>query len=174
MVELCDTKVLCRLVLADIIAACPTLAQQALARSVVGGPNVKFKFANGKELGTVGLQWLKVHLSNLFGYDKASLKDREQFAVDHIDDIYDSATNPLNGKRWWTKAEDPWQCLACCMELKSALDSPDPTRFVSHLPVHQDGTCNGLPHYAALGGDIRGAQQVSWKRAGRMSLNCST
>ena len=47
------------------------------------------------------------------------------------------------------------------MELKAALDSPDPTQFMSSLPVHQDGTCNGLQHYAALGGDDRGAQQVN-------------
>jgi len=32
---------------------------------------------------------------------------------------------------------------------------------VSHLPVHQDGTCNGLQHYAALGGDVFGAKEVN-------------
>lgn len=125
------------------------------------------KFANGKELGTVGLQWLKIHLANLFGYDKASLRDREQFAMDHLDEILDSATNPLEGKRWWAQAEDAWQCLACCMELKAALESPDPTRYVSHLPVHQDGTCNGLQHYAALGGDAAGATQVNLEPSDR-------
>lgn len=125
------------------------------------------KFAHGKELGTVGLQWLKIHLANLYGFDKASLRDREQFAMDNISEIYDSATNPLDGRRWWTKAEDPWQCLACCMELKNAFDSPDPTRYVSQLPVHQDGTCNGLQHYAALGGDHAGARQVNLEPSDR-------
>ncbi|KAF2241091.1 DNA-directed RNA polymerase mitochondrial precursor [Trematosphaeria pertusa] len=125
------------------------------------------KFANGKELGAVGLQWLKVHLANLYGYDKASLRERENFAMDNINEIYDSATNPLSGRRWWAKAEDPWQCLACCIELKNALDSPDPTRFVSRLPVHQDGTCNGLQHYAALGGDHAGASQVNLEPSDR-------
>jgi DNA-directed RNA polymerase len=47
------------------------------------------------------------------------------------------------------------------LELKAALESPDPKKYVSHLPVHQDGTCNGLQHYAALGGDLWGAQQVN-------------
>lgn len=47
------------------------------------------------------------------------------------------------------------------MELRAALESPDPTAYESSLPVHQDGTCNGLQHYAALGGDVRGAQQVN-------------
>ncbi|KZF23167.1 DNA/RNA polymerase [Xylona heveae TC161] len=118
-------------------------------------------FAKGKQLGATGLAWLKVHLANVYGFDKASIKERQEFAMQHLSDIYDSATNPLNGKRWWLGAEDPWQCLAACCELKKALDSSDPTRYVSSLAIHQDGTCNGLQHYAALGGDEWGARQVN-------------
>ena len=40
-------------------------------------------------------------------------------------------------------------------------DSGDPTTFVSHLPIHQDGSCNGLQHYAALGRDVLGAGAVN-------------
>jgi DNA-directed RNA polymerase len=47
------------------------------------------------------------------------------------------------------------------MELTSALRSEKPEEFESSLPVQQDGTCNGLQHYAALGGDENGAQQVN-------------
>ncbi|OAQ65966.1 mitochondrial DNA-directed RNA polymerase [Pochonia chlamydosporia 170] len=119
------------------------------------------KFARGKELGERGLRWLKIHLANLYGLDKSSFDEREAFTNENVTNIVDSATNPLNGSRWWLKAEDPWQCLAACFELKAALDLPDPTKFVSQLPVHQDGTCNGLQHYAALGGDTWGAKQVN-------------
>ncbi|KAG7137864.1 DNA-directed RNA polymerase like protein [Verticillium longisporum] len=119
------------------------------------------RFADGKELGEKGLKWLKVHLANVYGFDKASLRDRESFAMDNLVNIFDSASKPMEGNRWWLKAEDPWQCLAACFELKAALESPEPTKFVSHLPVHQDGTCNGLQHYAALGGDTWGAKQVN-------------
>lgn len=118
-------------------------------------------FAKGKPLGENGLRWLKVHLANVFGFDKASLQEREDFTTSNLENIYDSADNPLSGRRWWLQAEDPWQCLATCIELRDALSSPDPAAFVSHLPVHQDGTCNGLQHYAALGGDTWGAQQVN-------------
>ena len=118
-------------------------------------------FGFGKELGESGLRWLKIHLANVFGYDKASLKEREAFAGKHLDQIYESASNPLEGSRWWLTAEDPWQFLAAAIELKNALESPDPTKYVSNLPVHQDGTCNGLQHYAALGGDELGAKQVN-------------
>lgn len=119
------------------------------------------KFGEGKELGEFGMKWLSIHLANVFGYDKASLSEREQFTANHMAEIYDSASKPLAGKRWWLRAEDPWQCLAACIEIRNAIESGDPTRFVSHLPIHQDGTCNGLQHYAALGGDVWGARQVN-------------
>ncbi|TQS39419.1 hypothetical protein Golomagni_00062 [Golovinomyces magnicellulatus] len=118
-------------------------------------------FGEGKELGESGLKWLKIHLSNVFGYDKASLQEREDFSTSNIEEICDSAIRPMTGKRWWLKAESPWQCLAACIELKNALDCIDPKKFISHLPIHQDGTCNGLQHYAALGGDVWGAKQVN-------------
>jgi DNA-directed RNA polymerase len=119
------------------------------------------KFADGKELGAQGLKWLKIHLANLYGFDKASFSEREAFATENLPNIIESVANPLGGSRWWLKAEDPWQCLAACFELKAAHDLEDPTKYVSNLPVHQDGTCNGLQHYAALGGDTWGAQQVN-------------
>ncbi|KIY48560.1 DNA/RNA polymerase, partial [Fistulina hepatica ATCC 64428] len=127
------------------------------------------KFHEKKPLGERGLRWLKVHLANLYGYDKASFSERVRFVEDSLDLIYDSATNPLDGKRWWMDASDPWQCLAVCMELRDALESPDPLTFESGQPVHQDGTCNGLQHYAALGGDNQGARQVNLSAADRPS-----
>lgn len=129
----------------------------------MGADNVRglLVFADGKPLGESGLRWLKIHLASIAGADKASLSDRVAFVTEHLDDIYDSARNPLDGRRWWLKAEDAWQCLAACYELTAALDSPDPTKFISTLPVQQDGTCNGLQHYAALGGDEAGARQVN-------------
>lgn len=127
------------------------------------------KFAEAKPLGARGLRWLKIHLSNLYGFDKANFDERVAFVHEHLDDIYDSAINPLNGRLWWQKADDPWQCLATCFDLYAALESPDPHAFESSLPVHQDGTCNGLQHYAALGGDDQGAKQVNLSAADRPS-----
>ncbi|QLQ79319.1 hypothetical protein HG537_0B06670 [Torulaspora globosa] len=118
-------------------------------------------FWKGKRLGPQGLMWLKVHLSNLFGFDKAPLVERISFTENHLEDIRDSAENPLNGKGWWLKADKPWQALATCIELNEAYKLQNPEDFISHQPVHQDGTCNGLQHYAALGGDIEGATQVN-------------
>ncbi|CAG5864809.1 unnamed protein product [Menidia menidia] len=119
-------------------------------------------FAEGKPLGPKGLDWLKIHLVNLTGLKKrSSLQGRLEYADTIMEDILDSADNPLNGKKWWMNADEPWQALACCMEIANAVRSPDPTRFISHFPVHQDGSCNGLQHYAALGRDVIGATSVN-------------
>eukprot|EP00063_Salmo_salar_P096967 XP_014071802.1 PREDICTED: DNA-directed RNA polymerase, mitochondrial-like [Salmo salar] len=119
-------------------------------------------FAEGKPLGPSGLEWLKIHLVNLTGLRKrSSLAGRLEYANSIMDDILDSADNPLNGKKWWQNADEPWQTLACCMEIANAVRSPDPTHFISHFPVHQDGSCNGLQHYAALGRDVIGATSVN-------------
>lgn len=119
------------------------------------------KFWEGRRLGTSGLKWLKIHAANVFGYDKYSFEEREKFIDLHMEDVFDSAEHPLDGERWWMKAENPWQTLAACMELTEAMSLPSAIDYISHLPVHQDGTCNGLQHYAALGGDVEGARQVN-------------
>ncbi|CAN7978489.1 unnamed protein product, partial [Ixodes persulcatus] len=87
--------------------------------------------------------------------------ERLKFANKMLPEILDSADNPMTGRRWWASSEEPWQTLACCREVAAAVRSPDPRRYVCHLPVHQDGSCNGLQHYAALGRDAHGARQVN-------------
>ncbi|XP_074491779.1 DNA-directed RNA polymerase, mitochondrial isoform X1 [Sebastes fasciatus] len=119
-------------------------------------------FAEGKPLGPKGLDWLKIHLVNLTGLKKrSSLEGRLEYANTIMEDVLDSADNPLNGKMWWMNTDEPWQALGCCMEIANAVRSPDPTQFISHFPVHQDGSCNGLQHYAALGRDVIGATSVN-------------
>jgi DNA-directed RNA polymerase len=44
------------------------------------------------------------------------------------------------------------------IELSNAMKHPNPEEYISHTPVHVDGSCNGMQHYAALGRDDRGAR----------------
>ncbi|KAI6072323.1 DNA-directed RNA polymerase, mitochondrial [Aix galericulata] len=119
-------------------------------------------FAEGRPLGPKGLDWLKIHLINLTGLKKKnSLQERLDYANEIMEEILDSADHPLTGRKWWMNTDEPWQVLACCMEIAQASRSPDPAAFVSHFPVHQDGSCNGLQHYAALGRDLIGAISVN-------------
>ncbi|KAM9618918.1 DNA-directed RNA polymerase, mitochondrial [Morphnus guianensis] len=119
-------------------------------------------FAEGKPLGPKGLDWLKIHLINLTGLKKRNtLQERLEYANKIMEEILDSADHPLTGRKWWMNTDEPWQALACCMEIAKASRSPDPAAYISHFPVHQDGSCNGLQHYAALGRDLIGAISVN-------------
>lgn len=55
-------------------------------------------------------------MANLYGVDKVPFDARVTFTERNIDNIFDSADDPMGGKMWWLKADDPWQCLACCFE----------------------------------------------------------
>lgn len=119
-------------------------------------------FAQGKPLGPKGFDWLKIHTINMTGLKKREpMHKRLEFANEILDLIVDSARNPLTGKMWWAKADEPWQTLAACKEIDNALQSPNAEEYICRLPIHQDGSCNGLQHYAALGRDQIGAKSVN-------------
>mmetsp|Transcript_21755 Transcript_21755/g.47275 ORF Transcript_21755/g.47275 Transcript_21755/m.47275 type:complete len:1265 (+) Transcript_21755:177-3971(+) len=118
-------------------------------------------FAHSKPLGKNGLYWLKVHLANLAGADKMSFDGRAQFADDNMDNIRAAVNESFGGNDWWKKFDDPFQGLATCHEIVQAIDSGDPENYMCSLPVHMDGSCNGLQHYAALGRDRGGGKAVN-------------
>lgn len=126
------------------------------------------RFAQRQPLGARGLMWLKLHAINLTGtMKKSTVSERLAYAESIMDKIIDSADKPLDGEGWWMKSEEPWQTLACCMEIANAVRSPNPEEYECGFPVHQDGSCNGLQHYAALGGDEAGARAVNLAPADR-------
>ena len=106
-------------------------------------------FARGYKLGASGLRWLLIHAANMHGEDKISFDAREQWTLDHMALVANTATLPFE-HREWMKADKPWQFLAACIELHAAYQLDEPTEYFSHLPVTVDGTCNGLQHFAAM------------------------
>ncbi|GMF57512.1 unnamed protein product [Phytophthora fragariaefolia] len=128
-------------------------------------------FRDRKPLGEHGLRWMKIHLANVFGVDKCSFDERVEFADAHLDKVVASANDPLGegDAAWWKGADYPFLALGVCFELKRAIESSDPTKYMSNIPIHQDGSCNGLQHYAALGRDLQGGSQVNLVPAPRPS-----
>lgn len=102
---------------------------------------------------------------------KISFDDRSKWVDENLPSIRASVKDPLAENAWWKEGDDPWQLLATCMEYIRAIDSPHPEEYYSNIPVHQvgkekrnheqDGSCNGLQHYAALGLDSKGGAQVN-------------
>mgnify|MGYP002363611652 CR=1 FL=1 len=106
------------------------------------------------------MRWLKIHLANKIGKDKLPLNDRVAYVDSIIDEVHKCAEDPWNNT-FWLESENPWQALGVMFELSDALKSPNPYEYISHIPVHVDGSCNGMQHYAALGKDSKGAEQVN-------------
>lgn len=125
-------------------------------------------FADGIPLGERGWYWLRIHAANCAGYDKIPLHVRVEWTDANRERIIAAARDPLN-QAWWAELDDegepvldsPWQALAVFHELAMAWELPDPTRFVSHLPVQLDGSCNGLQHLSAMIADNDEARKVN-------------
>ena len=135
-------------------------------------------FEERRRLGEKGVRWLMIHATNLWGQGKEKLPydERVQWCKEHLDLMRCAAADPIGPAdpslpsapaRWWLQAEKPFQFLAACIELNEAYALPDPAEYRSALPVHQDGSCNGLQHYAALGRDAEGGTAVNLTPSGR-------
>ena len=68
--------------------------------------------------------------------------------------------------------DEPWQALACCMEIAKASRSPDPAAYISHFPVHQVGAqqiC--VARVAEPGGKRTGQKAQGRAEASRSTLH---
>lgn len=110
------------------------------------------EFAEGEHLSAAGERALALHLVARLGkdpktgaaIDKLPIADRLQWVRENYLRIVTLAASPFV-QRWWEQADDPWQFLAACMAWQDKCHG----RPV-HLPIQQDGTCNGYQHLAAM------------------------
>lgn len=120
------------------------------------------QFAEAKRLTERGTYWLAIRLANNFGQDKLSFDQRVQWVIDNDTLIIDSARDPLDGERFWTKADDPFQFLAACHEYNRWAEARAEGREIdSHLVVNVDATASGLQHLAAWSRDPVAARVVN-------------
>jgi DNA-directed RNA polymerase len=103
-------------------------------------------------------RWLCIHGANLYGNDKISLNDREQWAWNYSDEAHRIVENPYDNQAW-LEADKPFQFLAWCHEM-SALNKQG-WGFETRLPVSVDGSCNGLQHLSAILRDERGGKATN-------------
>ena len=91
--------------------------------------------------------WFKIAGANRYGVDKVNFPDRLAWVEANHLAIMMTAEDPLNSP-FWREADSPVQFLAWAMEYSDWVKNPD--TFLNHLPLGQDGTCNGLQNYSAL------------------------
>lgn len=119
-------------------------------------------FWEPKPLGKNGFKWLQYQLANLYSKNFMSMEELMEFVRANEKNIRDSAASPLDGEKWWTHGDSPWQALALCKEITNVWNYElDIESYMCRTPIHMDGTCNGLQHYAALGKNVQAARSVN-------------
>ena len=112
-----------------------------------------FGFADKKPLTTDGEKWLRIHAANCWGHDQCSLKDRVDWANEHMAGMLSVAHDPFANDSW-QQADKPFQFLASCL----AFADDD---MAQHLAVQIDGKANVLQQIMALLKDPDGAEIVN-------------
>ena len=110
-----------------------------------------FQFAEGKVLGENGIKAVALHTANVLGQDKLSINDRVKWVDDNMALLMLGINDHHDVREHFPKA-DVFQATVAIMEIQAIMQLPEDDRinFVSHLVCHQDGTCNGLQHMAAI------------------------
>lgn len=119
------------------------------------------EFADSRPLTAAGVRPLAIHGSQLvkttiileeLGIPKErtslTLDERVAWIKLREAEIRATAENPVEHIWWMEAAKKPFQFLAFCFAWADYLMEGD--EAPCSLPVHQDGTCNGLQHIAAM------------------------
>ena len=116
------------------------------------------EFAEGKPLATAdAVKWFLIQGANKWGFDKATLADRQRWHEEHHEQILSFASDPISNNGW-KDADSPFQFLAWCFEYAEWQENPN---FVSRLPISMDGSCNGLQNLSAMLRDEVGGQATN-------------
>jgi DNA-directed RNA polymerase len=117
------------------------------------------QFAEGEPLSERGLYWLRFQLATTAGLDKASMEERQEWALAHESLFSRIAMDPLGQLSEWEWVDEPFLFLAACEEYHALVVAK--SRSHTHLPAAVDATCSGLQVLAGLSHDRSTAALVN-------------
>ena len=120
-----------------------------------GYAKAMLEFADGEYLTDVGLYWLKVHIANTYGIDKAPFDERIKWVEENRSSILEAAEDPMSNLGYWTSADSPFEFLASCMALQDHVYGKK-----VHLPIQLDAVNSGIQMYSGLLRDKTGAKST--------------
>jgi len=103
------------------------------------------RFRREQKVTDEGKSWLAIHGANCWGYDKVPMSERLKVISDNHALIMEIGNDPLSTMDW-TKADKPFGFLAFCIEWHAIHTGSETTG----LPVHMDGSNNGLQIFSLL------------------------
>ena len=126
--------------------------------NLLGKKEVKamIEFGEGQYLTPDGLRWLKIHIANTYGLDKAPYDERVAWVDDNYTDVISIAEDPLGNADVLGSADSPFEFYAACVAFNDHLNG-EPV----HVPIQLDATCSGIQMYSGLLLDKVGAKSVN-------------
>lgn len=119
------------------------------------------QFHEKRPLGPDGLHWLKVHVANCLGFDKARLSARAAWTMENLELLQSGMYSPHKSDAYLSCTDYPVMAAVAVQELTAALESNDPGNFMSGLAVGLDATCSAYQHYSGLFRDPVGGGWVN-------------
>lgn len=117
------------------------------------------EFADAPEIGEHGEFWLRMHIANTAGQDKATMDERIKWTHDNEELILATAQAPLDNLWWAESADSPFCFLAACFAY--AQWKTEGSKFKCGLAVAFDGSCSGIQHFSAMLKDEIGGLAVN-------------
>lgn len=117
-------------------------------------------FNEKKPLGKAGVFWLKVHIANSLGFDKARFVDRARYTEQRWEALERALEAPEDSVDVWG-TDAPWCAYSAVWELREAYRSGSPETYCSGVVVHMDATASGLQIFSAMLRDPVGARYVN-------------
>ncbi len=111
------------------------------------------------EEGVVDPYYLAFNVSNAYGNDKMSMKDRIDWTYDNFPLIERIARDPIGTISDWEVAAEPWVFMASCCEFARCCIWE--TKWTSGLPVGVDATQSGIQVLCSLTLDGNGGDLVN-------------
>ena len=119
------------------------------------------EFAEGKEVGNEGYEYLLFHAANLYEAPATTVKEKIAYGREHLEQFIEWAENAVGTQNEWAinaegaEIDDKYLFIRACMELRDATNkkSLKPKKgFISHLPVEVDQTNSVIQHLALFYG----------------------
>lgn len=143
--------------------------QQIFNPQATGAIKALLQFSDGIILTEEGLYWLKIHIANNYGLDKASYEDRIAWVDKNLLTLVKWASAPMEYLKEWNEAEEKLMFLAGIFALQEHLEGKP-----VHLPISLDATCSGLQVYSGLLLDSDGGKAVNVVNTGNKPADVYT
>jgi len=118
-----------------------------------GYTKAMLEFADGEYLTDEGVYWLKIHIANCYGLDKAPFEDRIKWVEEHRLKLVVVGNSPMEHLSFWSEADSPYEFVAGCIAYADYIAGKE-----VHLPIQLDAVNSGVQMYSGLLRDRTGAE----------------